>query len=120
SPPPCSTSATRARRSVVRARIASALAANSGERVSMSDRSRVMWAASASRRLAEQLAADQHAADFAGACADLVQLGIAQQPTRGVVVDIPVAPQRLDRLERHPGCLLRRVKDRPRRILARR
>ena len=50
----------------------------------------------------EEFAADQHAADFAGAGADLVQLRIAQQAAGGIVVDVAVAAQRLNRLERHP------------------
>src|SRR5579863_5218230 len=51
------------------------------------------------RRL-EELAADQHAADLLGAGADLVELRIAQQPASGEVVDVAVAAERLDRLER--------------------
>ena len=43
--------------------------------------------------LAEQLAADQHAADFAGAGADLVELGVAQQAAGRVVVDVAVAAE---------------------------
>src|SRR6185369_14724777 len=41
---------------------------------------------SSSHRLGEQLAADQHAADLAGARADLVQLGVAPQAPERVVV----------------------------------
>ena len=59
-----------------------------------------LTAAAASRRLAEQLAADQHAADLAGAGADLVELGVAQQPPGRVVVDVAVAAEDLDRVER--------------------
>src|SRR6056297_3230253 len=53
----------------------------------------------------EQLAADQHAADLAGARADLVELGIAQQPPGGIFVDVTVAAEDLHRLqgERHGG-----------------
>ena len=50
------------------------------------------------QRLLEQLATDQHAPDFRGAGADLVELGVAQQPAGRVVVDVAVAAQRLDRL----------------------
>jgi hypothetical protein len=57
------------------------------------------------RCLGEQLAADQHAADFAGAGADLVQLGVAPQAADRVLVDVAVAAQRLDRLAGHPGGL---------------
>src|SRR3546814_9750570 len=64
-------------------------------------------------RLVEQLAADQHAADLAGAGADLVELGIAQQAARRIVVDIAVAAQRLDGLQRHPGRLLGGEENRP-------
>src|SRR4051812_10984025 len=53
--------------------------------------------------LFENLPADQHAADFAGAGADLVELGVAQEPPTGEIVDIAVAAQTLDRLQRHPG-----------------
>src|SRR3546814_15101067 len=70
-------------------------------------------------RLVEQLAADQHAADLAGAGADLVELGIAQQAARRIVVDIAVAAQRLDGLQRHPGRLLGGEENRPGGVLAR-
>src|SRR5512147_3106603 len=53
-----------------------------------------------SRRLVEDFAADQHAPDLAGAGADLIELGIAQQPPGRVVVDIAVAAQALDRFQR--------------------
>src|SRR5690606_25129948 len=53
--------------------------------------------------LAEELAADQHAADLAGAGADLVELGVSPQAAGGVVVDVAVAAQDLDALARHPG-----------------
>ncbi len=48
-------------------------------------------------RLREELPPDQHAADLRGAGADLVELGVAQQPARREVVDVAVAAQRLDR-----------------------
>src|SRR5690242_3447046 len=70
-------------------------------------------------RLLEQLAADQPAADFRRACADLVKLGIAQKPTGRIVVDVTVAAEALHRLKRHPGALFRSVEDRAGRILAR-
>ena len=50
--------------------------------------------------LPEQLAADQHAADFAGAGADLVELGVAQQPPGRIIVDVAVAAEQLDGVER--------------------
>src|SRR5208282_828771 len=71
------------------------------------------------RRLVEQLTPDQHAADLAGPGADLVQLGIPQQPSGRVVVDIPIPAETLDRLQRHPGRLLGGEQDRAGRVLAR-
>src|SRR5258706_6544143 len=68
-------------------------------------------AASVLGRLLEEFAADQPAADLRGAGADLVELGVAQQPAGGVVVDGAVAAQALDRLERHPCRLLGRVEN---------
>src|SRR6056297_218827 len=50
-------------------------------------------------RRAEQFAADQHATDLAGARADLVELGIAQQPPGGIFVDVTVAAEDLHRFE---------------------
>src|SRR4051812_14242587 len=52
------------------------------------------------RRLLEQFAPDQHAADLAGPGADLVELGVAQQAAGRVIVDIAVAAEELDRIER--------------------
>jgi hypothetical protein len=49
----------------------------------------------------EQFAADQHAADLLRAGADLVQLGIAQQPPGRIIIDVAVAAQALDGLQRH-------------------
>src|SRR5215469_1572146 len=49
--------------------------------------------------LVEEFATDQHAADFAGAGADLVELGVAQQATGRVIVDIAVAAEDLHRVE---------------------
>ena len=51
-------------------------------------------------RFLEQLPPDQHAPDFAGAGADLVELGVAQQPPGRIVVDIAVAAEQLDGVER--------------------
>src|ERR1700682_6312077 len=47
----------------------------------------------ASDRSFEELAPDEHAADLVGAGADVVELGIAQQPARGEFVDVAVAAQ---------------------------
>src|SRR5262249_24054293 len=64
-----------------------------------------------SPRLLVNLPPDQHAADFAGAGADLVELGVAQQPAGREIVDVAVAAQGLDRLQRHPGRTLGSVED---------
>src|SRR5512134_3783907 len=69
--------------------------------------------------LLEQLTADQHAADFAGAGADFVKLGVAQQPTGRIFVDVAVAAQKLDRVERHLGSGLGGEQDGAGSILAR-
>src|SRR5262249_49761880 len=53
--------------------------------------------------LFEDFTPDQHAADFAGAGADLVKLRITLKPAGWIVIDITVAAQTLDRLKRHPG-----------------
>src|SRR6266545_1599221 len=78
-----------------------------------SDRPKVLF------RLVEQLAADQHPPYLRRARADLVQLGVAPQPTGGIVVDVAIATQSLDRLPGHPGRLFRRIEYRAGRILAR-
>src|SRR5437870_4904773 len=67
----------------------------------------------------EQLAADEPAADFGSAGADLVELGVAPQPPGRRLVDIAHAAERLDRLARHPGGFLGGVKNRAGGILAR-
>src|SRR5687768_13755011 len=72
-----------------------------------------------SSRLREQLAADQHAADLAGAGADFVELGVAQEPAGRIVVDVAVAAQKLDGVERDQRRLLGGVEDGTGRILAR-
>src|SRR5574337_985683 len=72
----------------------------------------------ASQRLGKQLAADQHATDFARAGADLVELGVAPQAAHRVFVGIAHAAQGLDRLAGHPGGLLGGVEDGPGGVLA--
>src|SRR6266496_4590077 len=52
------------------------------------------------RGFLEQFPADQHAADLAGAGADLVKLGVTQQAPGRIVVDIAVAAEQLDGVER--------------------
>src|SRR6478609_2132283 len=78
----------------------------------------VGFIAPASGGLGEQLAADQHAPDLAGAGADLVQLGVAPQPLDREVLGVADAAQRLDRLAGHPGRLLGRIEDGTGRVLA--
>src|SRR4051794_45617 len=75
--------------------------------------STMTWLANphSSLRLLKNLPADQHPPDLAGAGADLVKLGVAQDAAGGIIVDIAVAAQALDRLERHPGGLLGREQD---------
>src|SRR4029077_16648889 len=70
--------------------------------------------------LGEDFAADQHAADLRGAGADLVELGVAQQPPGREIVDVAVAAEDLDRVERQRRRLFGRVEDGTRSILARR
>src|SRR4051794_15673026 len=70
--------------------------------------------------LGEDFAADQHAADLAGAGADLVELGVAQQAPGRVFVDVAVAAEDLHRVERDPGGAFGRVEDCAGGILARR
>src|SRR5579862_6638127 len=53
--------------------------------------------------LVEQLPPDEHAADFGCAGADFVELGVAKEPPGREVVDVAVAAEALNRLERHPG-----------------
>src|SRR3954452_12046491 len=67
----------------------------------------------------EQLTTDQHAADFAGAGADLVKLGVTQQPTGRIFVDVAVAAQKLDRVERRLGRGLGGEQEGTSRVLAR-
>src|SRR5258706_1805296 len=51
-------------------------------------------------RFFEELAPDQHAADLVGAGSDVVELGVTEQSPRGEFVDVAVAAEALDRLER--------------------
>src|SRR5689334_10685096 len=59
--------------------------------------------------LLENLPADQHAADLARAGADLIELGVAQQPPGGIIVDVAVSAEALDGVERDRGRPLGRV-----------
>src|ERR1700716_3259891 len=69
--------------------------------------------------LGEQFASDQHAADLAGAGADLVELGVAQQPAGRIVIDIAVAAEQLDGVERALRRLLARIENGAGGVLAR-
>src|SRR5438552_12148005 len=60
-------------------------------------------------RLVEQFATDQHPANLRRTSADLIQLGIAPQATGGIVVDVAIATQRLDRLASHRCGFFRRI-----------
>src|SRR5215470_10845001 len=71
-----------------------------------------------SPRLLEQLPADQHAPDLAGAGADLVELGVAQIASGRVVVDVAVAAEQLYGIERDLGGVLGGVEDRAGGVLA--
>src|ERR1700722_7814880 len=67
--------------------------------------------ATPSPRLLKNLTADEHAADFAGAGADLVEFGVAQKSPGRIVVDVAVAAEALDGLERHPGSPFGRIEN---------
>ncbi len=62
-------------------------------------------------RFRKEFTPDQHAANFTGARANLVQLGIAPQATQRVFVDIAVAAKNLNPLASHPGRLFRAPQD---------
>jgi hypothetical protein len=64
-----------------------------------------------SRRPGKQFTADQHATDFASARPNRMELGVAPQAPRRILVDIAVATQCLDRLAGHPSRLLGGVED---------
>src|SRR5262245_9331086 len=118
--PPCITASSLLRRSATSAFIASALARNSRESVSSVEvMSLIVWPTPASARLVEQLPADQHAPDLAGARADLIELGIAQIASRGIIVDVAVAAKELHGIERDLGGILGGVEDGAGGILAR-
>src|SRR5690606_23999469 len=112
SPPPCAICSSCVRSGVSSRSMALRLAAYSGEwtsswvwnmaMVSPNDRQGARGDLAA---LLEQLPADQHSPDFTGAGADLVQLGITQQAASGVVIDIAVAPEDLDGIQRGAGRL---------------
>src|SRR3954467_11125028 len=71
-----------------------------------------------SLRLLACLPADQHAADFAGAGADLVEFRVAQQAAGREVVDVAIAAQYLHRVQCHAGGGFGDVEDRAGGVLA--
>src|SRR6476469_8975960 len=73
-----------------------------------------------SRRFGKQFTADQHATDFARARSNLVELGVAPQATRRILIDVAVAAKRLYRFSGHPGRLLSGVENGSGRVLAER
>src|SRR5947209_14208328 len=58
-------------------------------------------------RFFEQFAADQPAADFGCAGADVIKFRVAQKAPGRKIVDVAVTAQALDRLERHPHTFFR-------------
>src|SRR5690606_18227436 len=72
----------------------------------------------ASTGLVEQFTTEQHAPNFAGACADLVQCCVAPDAAGRVVVDITIAPEDLNRFAGHPGSFLCGIENHTRTILA--
>src|SRR5258708_2868299 len=114
--PPCIAASSLPRRSATRIFIAAALRVNSAEPGSMPDVSEVIAARSA--RLLEQLPADQHAPDFARARTDLVELGVAQISAGRIVVDVAIAAEELNGVERNLGGVLGSVEDGTSSILA--
>ena len=51
-------------------------------------------------RFAEQFSANQHPANFICSCPDIIKLGIAQQASGRVFIDVTIATQGLDRFQR--------------------
>src|SRR5690606_9937726 len=73
-----------------------------------------------SNRFRHDLPSDQPAPDLARAGADLVEFGVAQQAAGRILVDVAVAAQELDRVERDLRRLLGSIEDAAGGILARR
>src|SRR5581483_12113018 len=67
----------------------------------------------------KQLAADQHLTDFIRAGADLVQLGIAQNPAGREIVNVAIPPQRLHCFQRDLHRVTRGIQETRSRIDAR-
>src|ERR1700737_5270426 len=70
-------------------------------------------------QLLEQLAADQHAPNLAGAGADLIELDITQIAPGRIIVDVAVAAEKLARVKRHSRRILRRIENGAGCVLAR-
>ena len=60
----------------------------------------------ASRVLLVQRPANQPPPNLRGAPSDLEELGVSQEPPGGVVVDVPVPAEDLDRVQANPGAPL--------------
>src|SRR6476469_7819875 len=72
----------------------------------------------ASARLSKQFPADQHAPDLAGASAEFVELVVPEQPSGAVVVEVSVAAEQLNGVERDLRRLFRSDQDRARSVFA--
>src|SRR5690606_21749223 len=72
----------------------------------------------ASTGLVEQCTTDEHAANFAGACAERVQFCVPPYAAGRIAVDIPNAPEDSDRIAGHPGTLLCGIENHTRTIPA--
>src|SRR5438105_1382972 len=112
--PPRVAAASLSRKSSTRRFMAAELRANSLERGSTAEGRTGM-----SARLVEKLRPNQHAPDFTGPGADLVELGIPQEPTGRIIVGVAVAAEELNGIERQACGALGRVEDGAGRILAR-
>ena len=59
-----------------------------------------IWGLSASLSVGEQLSTHQHASNLGGARTDFIEFGVPEQPARRVIIDISVAAQQLNGIER--------------------
>ena len=57
----------------------------------------------------KKLPSDQHAPDLASAGADFIEFRVAQQAAGGIVVDVAIAAEQLNRIQRQFCRLFRRV-----------
>ena len=65
----------------------------------------------------EELPSDDEPPDLAGTGANLIKLCVSQQAPRGVLVDVTVPPQDLNRVQGHASGVLGRQQDAGRRFL---